>query len=94
MSTRLALGNAVFSGHDGLQRGGIALDECAASKWRCCETQYELLPCLGWCFGQLACGKPPLAWPEVDELWDATLALSGLGQSLGLWSAGTISGCL
>ena len=94
MNNCLALGSVVFSGHDGLQRGCTALDGCAALSWRCCEVQHELLPCIGQCFGKLASSGPPPAWLEVGELREAALALSCLGQCLGLWSAGTVSGGL
>jgi len=61
MDTCLALGGTLLRGHKRLQRGGIALDRCSALKLVCRKVQHEHWPCLGQCFGQLACGDSTLA---------------------------------
>ena len=51
-----------------LQRGGMALDGCSALRLMCCEVQHGHWPCLGQCFGQLACRDSPPVWLEVGVL--------------------------
>jgi hypothetical protein len=51
-----------------LQRSGMALDGCSALRLMCCEVQHGHWPCLGQCFGQLACRDSPPVWLEVGVL--------------------------
>ena len=59
-----------------LQRGGMALDGYSAWRLMCCEVQHGHWPCLGQCFGQLACRDSPPVWLEVGVLRGVVRALA------------------